>query len=204
MSTGRDPAGSGGMNVTGGVSPPAGGGVIDGIGKTMGGGVVRGAAGGGGAGRGGGPGVWCGVGAAPAPLVTVCAPATAVIETTHAISASRMVPPRVLVLLSLYARAAHLHKISSTSLQPQSFPQNSQRAATWPVATSASAARARRISQAPVRQIAAPAIDSGATRSCRTRTPSSSATTGIRNVVADAVVAPIRPAPIAASTFAIA
>ena len=58
------------------------------------------------------------------------------------------------------------------------------------------------IRDAPSRQSPPPAIDSQATCSWRTPTPSASATTGIRNAVADAVVAPIRPAAVAVSTLA--
>src|SRR5262245_63713827 len=61
-------------------------------------------------------------------------------------------------------------------------------------ATKSRAAVDRRINHAPLRQIAAPAIDTAATCSLRTQTPRTSATTGMRNVVADAVVAPMRPA----------
>lgn len=49
---------------------------------------------------------------------------------------------------------------------------------------------ARRTSQAPVRHSATPAIAIPGTRSPRTATPSKSATTGIRNAVAEARVAP--------------
>src|ERR1017187_4721676 len=66
----------------------------------------------------------------------------------------------------------------------------------------ASGLLARRMIQAPTRQTALPSTDSSATLSWRTITPRTRATTGIRNVVAEARVAPSLPAATAMTTWA--
>src|SRR5689334_9753621 len=48
----------------------------------------------------------------------------------------------------------------------------------------------------------APAIEIHDTRSCRRPTPSASATTGMKKLLIDAIVAPIRPAAVAVITYA--
>jgi len=57
---------------------------------------------------------------------------------------------------------------------------------------------------APSRQIAAPISETVVTRSWRITTPRINATTGMKNAAIDALVAPIRPAAVAVSTWAIA
>jgi hypothetical protein len=88
------------------------------------------------------------------------------------------------------ARMIGLRNRLHTMIEPS---DNLRAPAAFPSRSGCRAARGR-ISPAPARQSLPPAIAIEATASPRTITPSNSATTGIRNVVEEARVAPSLPA----------